>query len=64
MALHSIIFMILTFISEKYSYFKHMYKILRYFILFDIKKGKNGDLWMFILFTHNYNNLHLKLESG
>jgi len=33
------IFIILTFISENNIHFRPMYKILRQFILFDIKKG-------------------------
>ncbi len=44
---HWIIFIILTFISENNIYFRHMYKILREFILFDIKKGKSRQVLIF-----------------
>jgi len=45
---HWIIFIILTFISENNIYFKHMYKISREFILFDIKKGKSKTSLSFV----------------
>ncbi len=44
---HWIIFIILTFINENNLYFRHMYKILKELILFDIKKGKSRQVLIF-----------------